>query len=170
MYEILFVCTGNTCRSPMAERIMANLLKQSGLDTQVSVSSAGLFALTGDAMSPGAQAALLRRGIGQGETHKARRLTEEQITQADLVLTMTEAHKKTLLQAFPKFQEKIFTLLEYAKESAGEGGVSADQLPTSLDVQDPFGLDDEEYERAARQIEDACVSIIQRFQNNRQLP
>ncbi len=136
----------------MAEQILAKLVNQSQVGSQVSIRSAGLSAQDGAAMSGGSFVALLRRGIGQGEQHAAKRVTEEQVRTADLVLTMTESHKHALMEAFPAFKGKVFTLLEYT----GAQGMK--------DIEDPFGQDDEGYERTAKQIEAACHRIVQQLE------
>lgn len=154
MYVILFICTGNTCRSPMAQYLMEKLIVQAGLEGEISVRSAGLSALEGDAMSQGAQTALLRRGAPLIDAHAAQRVTNEHVNTADLVLTMTQSHKRALLDVFPTHKEKIWTLLEYA------------DMRRSLDIEDPYGQEDDVYERTAQQIEEACAIILQKVRSH----
>ncbi len=142
--EILFVCTGNTCRSPMAEHIA---LKLSG--GVITASSAGLYAYDRDGISQAAREVLqLDYGIDAGG-HRARQLTGEMAARADRVLTMTRGHRDSLLARYPQLQGKIMTL----KEAAGMEG----------DICDPYGGSVETYREAAREIEQAIRSILEQM-------
>ncbi|MFA9560618.1 low molecular weight protein arginine phosphatase [Evansella sp. AB-rgal1] len=110
--NILFVCTGNTCRSPLAEALVR---QKSGATIQVK--SAGVHAMDGMLMSEGSRAALANRGIS--ENHRAQLVNEELLQWADVVLTMTESHKRLLLERFPYAYEKVSTLKEYVYNDAG---------------------------------------------------
>jgi protein-tyrosine phosphatase len=146
--RILLVCSGNTCRSPMAERLLAARARALGLD--LVVSSAGLSALEGEPATPEARAALRRRQL-DAEGHRARRLTEELVREADLVLTMTSAHKQGLLARFPEAAGKVFTLGEFAEGPAGG------------DVEDPYGRGEEAYEQCAARLERLVEQAVQRL-------
>ncbi len=137
--KVLFVCTGNTCRSPMAEAVMRARLTELRKDAEVF--SRGLFA-NGLPMSYNAVLALRDMGIEPME-HRSANITSEDIASSDLILTMTENHKAMLLAAAPEESGKIMTLSEWAKESA--------------DVSDPYGGDFEEYSRCLNQINDYIV-------------
>ena len=105
MKEILFICTGNTCRSPMAEGLMNAGLHARNKDREFCARSAGLFAEGGSA-NPNAAAVMKERGIDLSN-HRSRQLTGEMIENAFRVYTMSESAAEQLKAALPGFAEKI---------------------------------------------------------------
>ena len=138
---VLFVCTGNTCRSPMAEAVF-RVLAAERLGCRpdeierhgVVVASAGIAAWSGGRASPGAVEAMAELGIDVGG-HESQPLTEALVRQADVILTMTAAHRAAILAQFPE-----------------AGGRVAMLSPDRQDVLDPIGGGLEVYRRCAGQI------------------
>jgi len=112
--RILFVCTGNTCRSPMAEKLAAKMLERLNLGDNIQVMSAGLAALPGEPASSGAFEALRRDGVDLSD-HRAKQLTKRMVEEADLILTMTASQKRHLLELYPMSAGKVFVLKEFAE-------------------------------------------------------
>jgi len=110
--RVLFVCTGNTCRSPMAEAMLRAKAKERGL--QVEVRSAGVAAANGAPVSAHAAEVLRERQVPHEGSSSA--LTAETVEWADLILTMTSGHKRILLERFPEALEKTHTLKEYVED------------------------------------------------------
>src|SRR3712207_1700768 len=112
--RLLFVCTGNLCRSQVAEGVTAAWLAHSSERTQVELVSAGTDAPVGRAMDPSSAAALAALGGDPAGRH-AQALTAELANQADLVLGMTRRHRRTVLELAPRSLRRTFTLLEAAQ-------------------------------------------------------
>ena len=138
MEELIFVCTGNTCRSPMAEGLFRALDGEAR--TGLHASSAGLFVHEGLPASEYAVQAAGELGADLSG-HRARQLTPELVRQAQYLVCMTAAHYDRLVQAMPWAQDKVFTL-------------------APDDVADPFGGTLETYRACAAQLADDVRTLI----------
>ena len=110
--RILVVCTGNICRSPLAEQLLRKSLAAAGVNAVVT--SAGTHAMTGSAMTPEAAALSVEYGAASTQ-HVARQLTEQLIADADLVLTATRDHRRDVVTLLPKATRYTFTLNQFAR-------------------------------------------------------
>ena len=139
-FRILTVCSGNICRSPMAEQ----LLRPGVRGADISVASAGTIALVGEGMPIEARALSARYGASDADVHRARQLDEQVIRDADLVLGMAREHRRAVVELVPAATRKAFTLREFA-HLARE--VTDADIEASID---PFAdADDEARLRAA---------------------
>lgn len=141
--KIIFVCTGNTCRSPMAAAIMNKIASDN--DMELTVLSAGIMAIEGDDVSANAVLAMQEKGIDISG-HKAYQLREKDVEEADLILTMTDGQKMMISQLAP---DKVFTLGEFSGND--------------YDITDPYGGDLTEYRETADEIYDMMVDAAEKL-------
>ncbi|WP_286119367.1 low molecular weight protein arginine phosphatase [Thermoactinomyces sp. DSM 45891] len=150
--RILFVCTGNTCRSPMAEALLRNISQEFLIDLEVK--SAGTHAYDGMEASEYSSMALQEKGIDHD--HRSQAITPELIRWSDLILTMTAGHQAILEQIFPEAKEKMFTL-----KGLAYGAQDPDQ-----DIPDPYGGSVEMYQETRNEIEQAIRQLLRKWNFN----
>jgi protein-tyrosine phosphatase len=176
-FSILAICTGNVCRSPAVERLLA-----SKLGSTVTVSSAGTHALIGHSIADPMAALLLDSGI-EPSSFGARRLAEHMLKEADLILSMTRAQRGLVVELLPAAVRRAFTLREFARllsavdPAALPAGSPAERLraaillaaagrgrqrmsPDQDDVVDPFRLSNAVYATSFAQITSAVDGIV----------
>ncbi|MGJ8673805.1 hypothetical protein [Rubritalea sp.] len=143
----LFICTGNTCRSPMAEGIFRKAVKDK--ENMVSLGSAGVSAFDGDRISPDTDKELKQRGAAL-ENFKSRSVTKEMLAEASHVFAMTNSHLGMLVGSFPEYADKCYLVCDFL-EIDGEAG---------LDVPDPIGMGPRAYKQVGEVFEHAIPSLI----------
>lgn len=150
--RVLFVCTGNTCRSPMAAALLNHLCApreicsacpDDPMSGAYTATSAGLYATEGDPITPAAARALREAGVVSSsanpyEAHRAHRVNEDDVANADIVMAISAAHAMELMLRFPDAASKIRTL--------------------PMDIPDPFGGSDEVYRTCLSQLR-YCLHI-----------
>jgi protein-tyrosine phosphatase len=176
-FSVLFVCTGNICRSPLGER----LLKARISDGSVLVASAGTAALVGRGID-GPSALVLRELGGDPEGHSAQRITRALVAGSDLILTAETAHRSAILKVEPTLFRRTFTMREFARlgaslkdtkavadhtalrsrvaEVAGMRGRVDPGVPGADEIGDPYGANLDVARRVAGQISDAVDAAL----------
>jgi protein-tyrosine phosphatase len=186
-FKVIFVCTGNICRSPMAEQMLIQKAEKNKLP--IKVVSAGVMAMTGDPMTPQSADAMTKRGFTPTK-HVSQDLTPKLLEEADLVLTATLDHRSAIARMLPKASKYSFTIDEFArltsflradpefqeefkkkpketrdqylKRAMHEAVLLRGMVPTNLDpkdVVDPYGESIEVYNQVAEHI-DVMLEII----------
>ena len=148
--NVLLVCSGNTCRSPMAEVLLREFWRTECPGIGLNVRSRGTSASCGAPATPEAVKAMAIRGLDLSG-HRSKMISEKDLLWADLVITMTEGHRSILKQRYPTHSGKVVTLSE-----ASGGAVSGD-------VSDPFGLGQIAYDRAAGELEVGLRAVCERI-------
>ncbi|HWR44383.1 low molecular weight protein arginine phosphatase [Sporomusa sp.] len=147
MFKILLVCTGNTCRSPMAAALLTDMVAKAGMSGKIMVESAGIAAGRQPA-SAGAQSVMRQAGLYL-DKHCSQQLAPAQLESVDLVLTMTVSHKRAVASMSPRSADKIYTLAEMA----GQAG----------DISDPFGGNEAQYRNCAWQIRQLLMAAWEKI-------
>jgi Protein-tyrosine-phosphatase len=185
-FSILSVCTGNICRSPVAELLLAQSLASFA---DVSVSSAGTGALVGSGVPEQAQRLAAGEGI-DATAHRARQIDAGMIRGADLIVTMARDHRRLVVEALPAAMRRTFTLRELARiadaveprlpQAVAESGASSPEegmraaialaaalrgtveppaSPDEFDIVDPYRRSDETYARSFEELRPAAYQV-----------
>ena len=138
MKSVLFVCTANICRSPMAMALFRDMVKDRADFQEWRIESAGTWAKEGFKASPFTLAVVSDRGLPLSQ-HRSRIVSQEMLSSFNLILTMEKGQKESLQVDFPQIRTRVYLLSEVAG--------------TLGDVKDPIGLSEAEYNMAAETIE-----------------
>lgn len=142
--NVIFVCTGNTCRSPVAEGLFKKLLKDKD---NINVTSRGIAACEGEFASANSIKAASELGVDISN-HRAHMLTVDDIREANYIFTMTESHATAIKKSLPQYSDIIFSIKEFAKCD---------------DISDPYGGDIEMYRKCSLQIFDSVKKIYHKL-------
>ena len=148
--KIMFICTGNICRSAMAHRMLEKRLEDIN-NTEIEVYSCGIYAENGDGSTYNAINVMKDYDVDLSK-HRATNINKSNIEEMDLILCATNVHKQEVIYMYPKLKEKIFTMKEYVNKNTQD-----------IDIKDPWGYDSYVYTRCAEEINEVIDVIIDRL-------
>ncbi len=149
--KIMFVCTGNICRSAMADGMLRKIAIERKLD--IEVYSCGIYAEDGDYATYNAIYVARNYNVDIS-THRATNIRNSKIEEMDAILCATKSHKEAIINMYPNLKEKIYTMKEYA---------GIDNNGQDMDIKDPWGYDIEIYHNCIKEIEKCIEKIIKKI-------
>ena len=152
-FTIMFVCSGNACRSPMAEGLLRKKLYQQ-FKTKLKVHSAGTLGISGSPATPNAITVAKEKGVDISQ-HVSKGTTKEIMTEADIIFVMADYHKKTLDEDYPEYIQKIFLLTNFGLDKKEQKNVS---------IKDPIGEKLTFYRQVINHIERELERVVPRLQ------
>lgn len=145
---VLFVCTGNVCRSPMAEALLNAKIRRAGDDGKLIARSAGTWALENQPASGHAITVMAECGIDIS-SHRGHTVTREGLATAEVVIVMTRSHRDALSAEFPESRPKLHLMSELKGRA--------------FDINDPYGGTLPEYQQTAQELQDLIDIGYQRI-------
>lgn len=147
--NIMFVCTGNICRSAMAQWLLVKKLEEQNR-TDIKVSSCGLYAENGELPTRNAIEVMKKYGVNL-RLHRSTNIRTSGIRNKDLVLCAANSHKISVLDMYPELEGKVYTLKEYVGYDK--------EFHTKIDIEDPWGYDEDVYRFCAAEINE-CLDLL----------
>lgn len=148
--KIMFICTGNICRSAMAEWLLKKKIKEIERD-DIEVYSSGIYAYDGDLSTWEAKSIMQDEYDVDMKNHKATNIKNSEIRKMDLILCATAAHKIAVIDIYPELKDKVFTMKEYVNYER--------EYHHKIDIKDPWGYDLDTYRSCASEI-DECLELL----------
>lgn len=146
--KIMFICTGNICRSAMAHFMLEKMAKEENKD--IKVYSCGIYAENGDIPTFEGVTVMKKYGIDISK-HRATNIRQSNIEDMDIILCATNNHKNSVIAMYPELKDKVYTMKEYAECGKND-----------MDIKDPWGYGIDVYRECAKEIENCIKKIVEK--------
>lgn len=156
--KIMFICTGNICRSAMAEKLFSKKILDNGIK-DVEAYSCGIYAQDGDTPTWEAKRVMKDEYDIDMVEHRATNIRNSKIKNMNLILCATQNHKIAVLEMYPDLKEKVFTMKEYVNYNR--------EYHNSVDIKDPWGYDIETYRSCLSEINECLELLISKYFENK---
>ncbi|MFR5683667.1 MAG: low molecular weight protein arginine phosphatase [Clostridia bacterium] len=153
--KIMFICTGNICRSAMAHKLLEKKLEEKQIN-DIQVYSSGIYAENGDTSTYNAIETMKEYGVDL-KSHIATNIRNSEIDKMDLILCATLSHKREVLYLYPELQGKVYTMKEYVGDDK-----------ETKDISDPWGYDLTTYQRCALEINEILDKLMEKILNQKE--
>lgn len=153
--KIMFICTGNICRSAMAHKLLEKKLEEKQIN-DIQVYSSGIYAENGDTSTYNAIETMKEYGVDL-KSHIATNIKNSEIDKMDLILCATLSHKREVLYLYPGLQGKVYTMKEYVGDDK-----------ETKDISDPWGYDLTTYQRCALEINEILDKLMEKILNQKE--
>ena len=148
--KLMFICTGNICRSAMAHVMLEQRAKDENKD--IEVYSCGVYAQNGARPTEEAISVLATIYDVDLKKHRATNIVDSNIEGMDVILCATTSHKNNVLNRYPELEGKVYTMKEYAEYPAND-----------MDINDPWGCSYETYKKCSKEISECIEKIIDKI-------
>lgn len=155
--KIMFICTGNICRSAMAHGLFVKKLIDTKIDN-IEVYSSGIYASIGDIPTYEARRVMEEYGVDI-KHHRATNIRYSDIEKMDLILCATSSHKNEVISMYPNLKDKVYTMKEYVNYSR--------EYHDSINIKDPWGYDIDTYRSCAAEIDECLDLLIEKILNKK---
>ncbi len=152
--KIMYICTGNICRSAMAHHLTLKKLKDLKIEN-IEIYSCGIHAYDGDVPTYEAKSVIKDEFDVDMNTHKATNIRNSNIEEMDIILCATVKHKIAVLDIYPELENKVYTMKEYIDYER--------QYHDKIDIKDPWGYDVETYRYCLSEIDECVNKLIEKI-------
>ena len=155
--KIMFICTGNICRSAMAEWLLKQKLKDKKIEN-IEVYSSGIYAQDGDKSTWEARRVMMDEYSIDMSKHRATNIVNSKIKEMDLILCATSRHKRDVLRIYSELEGKVLTMKEYVGYDR--------EYHDKIDIKDPWGYDIETYRSCVAEIDECLELLLEKIISN----